>query len=148
MFFKYLTISENIAVLFIWKVTSRPLIWTPFECYFIYLKWRYGIFKFFSIFFNFLLAYVSQALSFQPLDRIQFSNAHFFCFLMRNTCLKKIWADLLFWPFLGNFSYIHFFLIFNFFCFYNIAFSIFDWVKPWIGVKNRFSNFAISIVYI
>ena len=29
-----------------------------------------------------------------------------------------------------------------------IAFSIFDWVKPWNGVKNRFSNFAIFYVYI
>ena len=27
------------------------------------------------------------------------------------------------------------------------AFSIFDWVKPWNGVKNQLSNFAISLVY-
>ena len=30
----------------------------------------------------------------------------------------------------------------------NIAFSIFDWVKPWIGLKNQLSNFTISFVYI
>ena len=30
----------------------------------------------------------------------------------------------------------------------NFAFSIFDWVKPWIGLKNQLSNFAISFVYI
>ena len=29
-----------------------------------------------------------------------------------------------------------------------IAFSIFDWVEPWIGVKNQLTNFAISFVYI
>ena len=28
------------------------------------------------------------------------------------------------------------------------AFSIFDWVKPWIGLNNQLSNFAISFVYI
>ena len=31
---------------------------------------------------------------------------------------------------------------------YDFAFSIFDWVKPWIGVKNQLSNFAISFIYI
>ena len=30
----------------------------------------------------------------------------------------------------------------------NFAFSNFDWVKPWIGLKNQLSNFAISFVYI
>ena len=57
----------------IWKVTSRPLIWSNF----VYMNGRYGIFKLFSIFFNFLLTFVSQAVSFKPLDRIQFSTAYF-----------------------------------------------------------------------
>ena len=26
--------------------------------------------------------------------------------------------------------------------------GIFDWVKPWVGVKNQLSNFAISFLYI
>ena len=30
----------------------------------------------------------------------------------------------------------------------DFAFSIFDWVKPWIGLKNQLSNFTISFVYI
>ena len=47
--------SKILAILCIWKVTSRPLIWRPFEPNFVYMKKTYGIFKFFSIFFNFLL---------------------------------------------------------------------------------------------
>ena len=79
-FFKYLMMSNILAIICVWKVTSKPLVWPPFEPNFAYMKWTYGIFKFFSIFFNFLrdflLARVWQAVSFQPLDRIQFSNAH------------------------------------------------------------------------
>ena len=32
--------------------------------------------------------------------------------------------------------------------FWKIAFSIFDWVKPWNGLKNQLSNFTISFAYI
>ena len=49
-------------------------IWPAFQFNFVYLKYRYDIFKFFSIVSNFMSAKVSQ----EPTNRIQFSNAIFF----------------------------------------------------------------------
>ena len=112
-----------LAVLCIWKVTSRPLIWPLFEPNIVDMKWRYGIFKLFSIFFNFLLACVSQAVSFESLDKIQFSNAHFFRFVLRISRVKKNLGLLAFFGLFGPFSLFSlffFFLIVDFFYFSNI----------------------------
>ena len=116
-FFKYSTMSKNLATLCIWKVTSRLLIWPLFESNFVVMKWRYGIFKFFSIFFNFLLARVSQAVSFQPLNRIQFSNAHFFSFCFENLLREiklGVFALSAFFAFLGLFGPFYLFSLFFF----------------------------------
>ena len=91
--------SKILAILCIWKVTSRPLIWPLFESYFVCMKRRYGILKLFSILFNFLLACLWQAVSFQSLDRIRFSSAHFFRFVLRINRLEKIGPFCLFGPF-------------------------------------------------
>ena len=66
--------------------------------------------------------YVSQAVSFQPLDRIQFSKAHFFRFVLRISRVKKILSLFAFLGFFGLFSLfsLFFFLIFYFFSFLNI----------------------------
>ena len=101
--------SQNSAIIFIRKVTPRPLILLPFECYFIYLKCRYDMFNIFLIFWNF----VSSKGFLQPLDRIHVSNANFFRFLMRMIRMEKIWGFLPFSAFLGHFS--AFFSIFLFF---------------------------------
>ena len=51
------------------------------------------------------------------LDRIQLSNVHFFCFLMRIMRWKNFWAHLPFWAILGLFGQFFrfsFFLIYAF----------------------------------
>ena len=60
-----------------------------------------------------------QAVSFQPLDRIQLSNSHYIRFILRINRLEKILAFLLFWAFLVHFPYFFFFNLW-FFCFSNI----------------------------
>ena len=94
LFFKYLIISQILAVLFISKAMSRPLISIPSEFYFIYLKWRNCIFNIFLIF-------QSSKVSPQPLYRILFSNSYLFCFFIRFTRLKKNLGP---YPILGLFG--------------------------------------------
>ena len=100
--------SQNSAIIFIRKVTPRPLILLPFECYFIYLKCRYDMFNIYLNFRNF----VSWKVFLQPLDRIHVSNAYFFCFLIRIIRMKKFKAFCHFGPI--------FLFFFFFLCFYNI----------------------------
>ena len=111
--------SKILAVPCIWKVTSKPLIWPLFESDLVDMTLIHGIFKLFSIFFNFLLPCVSQAVSFQPLDRIQFSIARFFRFVFWICRVKKkIGPFCLFGPFWAIFSILSFFfLIFDLFFF-------------------------------
>ena len=96
LFFKYLIMSEVLAIIFIWKVTSRPLIWPPSDCYFIHLKWRYVIFNDFLIFWNFPSSKVFS----QPPYRILFSNA-FFLFFDHDYARKK---NVCTFPILGLFG--------------------------------------------
>ena len=111
--------SKILAILCIWELTSRPLIWLSSESNFVHLKLRYGIYEFFSIFFNFLLARLWQAVSFQPLNRIQFFNAQFFRFVLRIVLLKKnVGLFGTFWEIFPILSL--FFLICDFFSFWNI----------------------------
>ena len=58
------------------KTFNLTTFWNSFRWYEVKI-WYFNLF---SIFFNFLLAFVSQAVSFQPLGRIHFSNAYFFRF--------------------------------------------------------------------
>ena len=114
LFLKYLIMSDISLIIFIWKVTSKSLIWPHFECYSIHLKWWYGIFNIFLIFWNF----PSSKISLQPLDRIELKTAHYFCFLLWITRSKKN-LDLFFnLGTLGHFSDFHTFLIFVFFLFF------------------------------
>ena len=69
------------------------------------------------MFFNFLSARVWQAVSFQPLHRIQFSNAHFFRFVLRIVCLKNIGPFCHFGPFWAIFPIFFFYFFFNFWFF-------------------------------
>ena len=110
MFFKYLLMSQNLAIIFIWKVTSRPSIWLPYESYFIYLKCRYDMFNIFLIFWNF----VSSKVFLQPLDRIHVSNAFFFVVWWKWFSWKKFEAFCHFGPFWPIFPFFFNFLFFFF----------------------------------
>ena len=96
---------------------------TTFQSIFVYMKSTYGIFKLFSILFNFLLALLWQAVSFQPLYRIEFSKANFFRFVLTIVLLKKNWVFLLFWALLGHFPYSLFLFFFDFWFFYSFKYS-------------------------
>ena len=124
--------SEILAIILIWKVTSRPLIWPPFESYFIYLKWRYGIFNIFLIFGNFACHQ-----RFLPNHWTKFNLAMliFFCFLMRITRLKKNFSTFAILGLFGPFFRFSFFFNFRFFLFFKyllmsqILSIIFIWKK-------------------
>ena len=68
---------------------------------------------------------LSPAVSLQSLDRIQFSNAHFFCFLMRIMRLKKFLGLFSILAIFGPFFRFQFFLNLSFF----FVFQIFNNVR-------------------
>ena len=86
-------------------------------------------FNIFYIFWNF----ASSKVSLQSLDRIQFSNAHFFYFLMRITHLKKNWGPFAILGLFGPYFRFSFFFNFRFFWFFKylimsqILATIFIW---------------------
>ena len=51
LIYEFLTFTHILVIKFIWKAMSRPLIWTSFECYFVYLKYKDIAFLRFFLFF-------------------------------------------------------------------------------------------------
>ena len=78
--FRILNNFKNLSCNIHWNGDSRPLIRLSFECNFVYKNWRYGIFKFFWIFF-----WISCRQRFLKILQTAFNLAtlFFFCFLIR-----------------------------------------------------------------